>query len=770
MTTVKPVIRWFKDIGEGDPAARRQKRPWATMIREAGGKAANLAEMVQSDIPVPPGFVVLSDTYFDFVRAGGLGPVIEEALRAVDVHRSGSLNAASASVKGAILGAEMPAGIASEIKAAYRGLGGGYVAVRSSATAEDLPDASFAGQQSTFLNVIGEENVVQAVKGCWASLFEPRAIFYRAENDFDHLSVGIAVPVQRMVNSEVSGVMFTVEPSTNDTSKILIEAIYGLGEGIVSGQITPDEYVVNKSSMTIDGDRSTVGVRQDWQLIRDGDIDGGAEGSNQKAIVDLDKREAPKLHQQEVLAVARLGEKLEKHYGHPQDIEWAMEGGRLHILQTRPVTTLMRMERGAKLEGVNAPVIAEGACASPGVASGHAVVIHGPGEIDKVREGDILVTEMTTPDFVPAMKRAAAIITDKGGRTCHAAIVSREIGVPCVVGTGNGSSLLSTGQMISVDATSGKVYEGHVKLEPAEAAVKSRYGATRTKVYVNLADPDLAERVASMNVDGVGLLRAEFVAAHIGEHPRHMLDQGRGEEFTEKLAEGIMKFAGAFHPRPVVYRCTDFKTNEYRNLTGGERYEEEEENPMIGFRGCSRYLSEPSVFHLETEAIKRVHERYDNLNVMIPFVRTPQEMAEVKALLEKEGVAKGKLWMMVEVPSTVILLDKFIDVGLDGISIGSNDLTQLVLGVDRDNAKYADVFDERNEAVMWCLERVIRTARERGVTVSICGQAPSFYPDLTAELVDWGITSVSVSPDVIVQTRNIIGDVESKRGILPPQG
>ncbi|MEK9177251.1 MAG: aldolase/citrate lyase family protein [Patescibacteria group bacterium] len=413
------------------------------------------------------------------------------------------------------------------------------------------------------------------------------------------------------------------------------------------------------------------------------------------------------------------------------------------------------------------PVLVKGAPASPGVATGKVVVINNAKQNDLVKEGDILVTEMTTPDFVPAMKRAAAIVTDKGGRTCHAAIVSRELGVPCIVGAMNATSVLKQGQQVTVDATNGKVYDGFVEIKTEKAATTSKYKTTKTNLYVILADPSLAPKVAAMPVDGVGLLRAEFIIAHIGEHPHAMLDQGRGKEFTDKLADGIRAFTKAFYPRQVVYRTSDFKTNEYRNLQGGEKYEEVEENPMLGYRGAFRQLDDKEVFKLETDALRMVAKEYDNLRVMIPFVRTPGELAKVKKVLDESGVGGQRLWIMVEVPSTVILLEQFLDVGVDGVSIGSNDLTQLTLGTDRDSAKFAELFDERDPAVMWSLERVITTCKKRGVTVSICGQAPSFYPDLTEKLVSWGITSVSVTPDMIVRTRDVIGDVEKKMGILP---
>ncbi len=749
--TSKPVVRWFQEITKDE-------------LAEAGGKGANLGEMTRHGIPVPPGFVVTASAYDDFLKQGGLQPVIEAALANLDTHDTAALDAASRRTKEAIQGAAMPSALAAKIKSAYRELGGGYVAVRSSATAEDLPDASFAGQQSTFLNIIGEDEVVAAVNACWASLFEARAIFYRAEHGFDHLAVGIAVPIQRMVDSDVSGVMFTTEPVTNDRSKVYIEAVYGLGEAIVSGQINPDTYLLDKASLRLE--RASVATQQ-WELRRDASI-SSEHGANRKVDISPARTTRQKLDEPTMRALAEIGKRLENHYNHPQDIEWAIEKGTIYILQTRAITTLGQQAGASQLGQVNAAVLLQGSPASPGVGSGAAVIVLDAKEINRVKKGDVLVADMTTPDFVPAMKRAAAIVTDKGGRTCHAAIVSRELGVPCIVGTEKATQVVKNGQAITVDASAGKVYEGIVAIKKAVVQT-GKYRRTKTRVYVNLADPELAERIAAMNVDGVGLLRAEFVAAHIGEHPKYMLDRGKGKEYTEKLAKGIRQFAKTFHPRPVVYRTTDFKTNEYRNLTGGEEYEDLEENPMIGFRGGFRHLAEPEVFRLETSAIKKVHEEFDNLYVMIPFVRTPLELAQIKDLLREHGVSNGKLWIMVEVPSTVVLLDKFLDVGVDGVSIGSNDLTQLILGADRDNSRFAQMFDERNEAVLWCLEHVIKTCRRRNMTVSICGQAPSFYPDLTARLVEWGITSVSVSPDMIDRTRDIIGEIEERRGVLPPQ-
>ena len=740
---------WFEDVDKND-------------LPLVGGKGANLGELTKAGIPVPPGFIVTTVSYFNFLEEVGLREEIEKILEPLDTNNSQQLLQISTKIKDAITSAEMPQDIADEIREAYKKLGG-LVAVRSSATAEDLPDASFAGQQSTFLNIQGEDNVVVAVQECWASLFEPRAIFYRNEHGIDHMQVGIAVPVQRMVQSEAAGVLFTMEPVTNE-SKITIEAVYGLGEVVVSGEMTPDHYLVDKERFTILEKQI---VEQDWQLVKSLESDSDVDGANVKLPVSDELRKEQKLSDDEIISLAKLGAKIEDHYQFPQDIEWAKEGGELYVVQTRPITTLKSISGESVGEMLDVPALVSGSSASPGLGSGPVQIVSDPSRISEVKEGDILVAEMTTPDYVPAMKRAAGIATDRGGRTCHAAIVSRELGIPCVVGTGNATNVLKPDQVVTVDGSQGKVYEGRVAAQatvPSTTAPKSAV-KTRTKLYVNLAEPDLAETVAARDVDGVGLIRAEFMISEIGEHPRYMLKENRGEEFTSRLAQGLTTFARAFDPRPVVYRTTDFKTNEYRHLKGGEEYEEHEENPMIGYRGCSRYIREPDVFRLETEAVKRVREKYKNLWVMIPFVRTVAGLTDVKKILIAEGLRRSrdfKLWMMVEVPSNVFLIDKFIDVGIDGISIGSNDLTQLVLGVDRDNEELAEQFDERNEAVLIAIERVVKAAIARGVTCSICGQAPSDFPEITEKLVEWGITSVSVNRDVIDETREIIAAAEQR--------
>jgi pyruvate,water dikinase len=745
----RQAVVWFSDVSKDD-------------IPVVGGKGANLGEMTNAGIPVPPGFIVTADAYFDFIERSGLHDRIRAELEPVDVKDSRPLQEAAERVQQLILGAAIPEDTAAAIRKAYQEMDDGLVAVRSSATAEDLPEASFAGQQATFLNVEGPDNVVLAVRRCWASLFEARAIFYRVEQGFDHFQVGIAVPVQRMVQSEAAGVMFTVEPNTSDRSKITIEAVLGLGEMIVSGDVTPDHYLVDKETMQIVVKEIKA---QEWMLIK-GDAAGG-EDRNVKHDLTPEQQAAQKITDEEILLLAGIGKRLEDHYGAAQDVEWAREKGKMYIVQTRPVTTI---KEGAIAEAhdIDAPVLVSGAAASPGVAHGPVKIVPDPSMIDKVLEGDVLVAEMTTPDFVPAMKRAAAIVTDRGGRTAHAAIVSRELGIPCVVGCENATATLKDSQVITVDGSAGKVYDGAIEVE-TDIKIRARGEVvTRTKLLANLAQPDIVDRVATRDVDGIGLLRAEFMVAEIGEHPSYMIEQGRGQEFTDKLAAELMKFAKAFHPRQVVYRTNDFKSNEYKSLKGGEKYEEDEENPMIGYRGASRYITDIETFKIELAAIKKVREQYDNLWVMIPFVRTVPELERTLKIMHGEGLKSTdtfKIWMMVEVPSNVILLDEFLDAGIDGVSIGSNDLTQLTLGIDRDSSKLAETFDERNEAVMISIEKVVRTCKKRGVTCGICGQAPSVYPEITEKLVEWGATSISVSPDMIDKTRDIIAAAEKKLGV-----
>ncbi|HNU76388.1 MAG TPA: phosphoenolpyruvate synthase [bacterium] len=747
MTKKTAHVLWFKDINKND-------------IPLVGGKGANLGEMVKAGIPVPDGFVVTAKAYFDFINSTSIKKKIMTELSGLDVDDSDKLMEASEKIKTAILQADMPKELTEEIKEFYLELSGEndkYVAVRSSATAEDLPEASFAGQQESFLEIKGWKSVVSHVQKCWASLFTARAIFYREENKFSHLKVGIAVPVQLMCQSDVSGIMFTVNPVTNNQDEVSVEAAYGLGQPIVSGEITPDQYVVSKKSKKITN--RTV-VSQDWQLTIEG-----------KTNISAKFKKKQKLTNSQIVELAKIGMKIEEHYGRPQDIEYGIEKGRILIVQSRPVTTLIQKTQNVVVEeGKGSKVLLEGLAASPGVFSGEVQIIKNPKEISKVKEGDILVAEMTNPDFVPAMKRAGAIVTDLGGRTSHAAIVSRELGVPAVVGTLNATKMLSNGEIITVDGASGKIYEGDITKvvsETKKSSVDLSKIKTATKIYVNLAEPELASEMASRNTDGIGLLRAEFIIANIGTHPKKFIKEGKKKEFILKLAEGLEKFADAFNPRPVVYRFTDFKSNEYAGLKGGAEFETDEPNPMIGYRGVSRYIKDLDVFEMELEAIKIVRNKkgLKNLWVMMPFVRTVEQLREVKKIVSASGLRRSgsfKFWMMVEIPSNVILLDDFIDEGIDGVSIGTNDLTMLTLGVDRDNEKVADTYNEMDPAVLKSLEKIVTTCRKRDITCSVCGQAPSVFPELVEMMVEWGMTSVSISPDVIEKTREIVYEAEKK--------
>ena len=755
-------VVWFSQIGKGD-------------VGKVGGKGANLGEMAGIGLPVPNGFCTTSDAYFAFLKANGIDRAIAKITENLDVQDNQKLNAVSDEIKALILSAKVPDAIRTDIIKAYNKLCGAevmpsesqeiYVAVRSSATAEDLPEASFAGQQATFLNIKGADDVVRAVQMCWASLFESRAIYYRQEKGYDHLKVGLSAVVQEMVQSEKAGVMFTSDPITNDPSRISIEAAYGLGEIVVSGSVTPDWYVVTKDKMEIVEKNL---AKQTWMITK-------VNGKNEHVSIKDEMQDKQKISDKEIVELAKYGKEIEEHYEWPQDIEWAISKGEIFIVQSRPITTL---KKGGETVGeaatsvANAEIILRGLGASPGVAAGKVKMIPTAKDIGRMEKGDILVTEMTSPDYVPAMKKAAAILTNSGGATCHAAIVSRELGVPCIVGTKNATEVLHDGDLITVDAKMGVVYKGKVDIAVAKkpeggAVAVSAPVVTGTRIYVNLGEPELAEKIAALNVDGVGLLRAEFMIAGIGVHPRKAIEDHREQEYIDKLAEGMRQICAAFYPRPVVYRATDFKTNEYRNLQGGEKYEPKEENPMMGYRGCSRYATEPDVFKLEVDAIKKVREVYGmtNLWLMIPVVRTVEELVEIKKLLEQFNLKQNmdfKLWIMVEVPSTIFLAQEFCDTGIDGISIGSNDLTQFTLACDRDNPVLASRFDERNDAILKALKHVIRVCNKNGVTTSICGQAPSVYPEYAEKLVEFGINSISVNPDMVDMTRKNVASAEKK--------
>lgn len=739
-------VVWFSEVDKSD-------------IPLVGGKGANLGEMTRADFPVPNGFIVTAYAYFQFIKENNLDKKIAHLLNTVDYEDEGSLKQVSDHIKREITEGKLSDELIAEVYKAYKKLGSDpLVAVRSSATAEDLPTASFAGQQETYLNVKGDSNLLIKIKECWASLFEARAIFYRHENKFDHFKVGIAVPVQKMVESQRSGVMFTIDPVTNDKTKIVVDAIYGLGEMIVQGKERPDHYEVDKKTEKILLKEIST---QNKMLKKEGSV-------NKELRVSLLSKHRQKITDAQILTLARLGKKLEKHYFFPQDVEWAEENGKIYLVQTRPITTVNNPKESKQdMEANFGPAILKGDPASPGIVSGPVRILKSASEINKLLPGEILVTVQTNPDFVPAMKKASAIVTDSGGRTSHAAIVSRELGIPAVVGSLKATKILKTGDVITVNGQKGEVYRGgsltHAKI--ITQAVDPDEGIpTATKVYMNLAEPELAAKQSARKADGVGLLRAEFMMAGIGIHPKKMIRDGKKREFIEMLANDLEKFCSSFNPRPIVYRASDFKTNEYRNLTGGKEFEPVEPNPMLGYRGAFRYIHDPEVFNLELEAIKLVRNKkgYKNLWLMLPFVRTPKELMEVKKIISASGLYRStsfKLWMMVEIPSNVILLDEFIDQGIDGISIGTNDLTMLILGTDRDNSEVAGEFDERNPAVLWALEKVIKTAGKRGITASICGQAASI-PEILDVAISAGVTSVSVAPDLIGPTRKLISEKE----------
>jgi pyruvate,water dikinase len=764
MSKDNDLILFFKDIDKED-------------IPKVGGKGANLGEMWNAGFPVPPGFAVTVSSYNLFLDENNLKEEISDILKNINVDNNKSLEKAASEAQRKIERGKIPDSVAREVIKSYSKISGflkkAQVAVRSSATAEDLPSASFAGQQATFLNVKGEANLLLKIKECWASLFTPRAIFYRVQNKISHDKIKISVIVQKMVQSEVSGVMFTLNPVTNEKDRIIIEAVWGLGEMIVQGSVVPDHYVVQKDTFSI---LSKEVSDQRVQLIK-------VNNTTKEVEVPKEKRAIQKITDREIVHLAKIGQKLQDHYYFPQDVEWAKEGRNIFIVQTRPVTTIektaesvreeIKREKALGQEDINLPEspILTGSAASPGIGTGHVKIILTPKEIGKMQQGDVLVSKMTSPDFVPAMKKAAAIITDEGGQTSHAAIVSRELGVPCIVGTKLATKILKEGYVVTVDGAKGQIFLGSkVKITKTEASSddliqKYSHTKTATKVYVNLAEPERAKEISKLNVQGVGLLRAEFMIANIGVHPKEAIKEKKQKKFIDKLAADMEVFCKAFHPRPVVYRATDFKTNEYRALEGGKAWEPEEPNPLLGFRGAYRYVSNPEVFNLELQAMKRVREKYDNLWLMVPFVRSPEELARVRRLVATEGLFESssfKFWMMVELPVNVILIDDFIKVGIDGVSIGSNDLAMLLLGTDRDNAEVRDAYNERSPAVLWSLKRVIKHCNANGVTSSICGQAPSVYEDLVEKLVSYGITSISVNPDAIGRVRGIIADVEKK--------
>jgi pyruvate, water dikinase len=738
----------------------------------AGGKGANLGEMAAAGFPVPDGFVVTVSAFRHFLDETGVGAQIAERLKGVDIDDAADLQAVAHAIREQVAGMAIPATIGAAVLEAYHALNGPddpiaqFVAVRSSATVEDSAQFSFAGMFESYLNVRGDDDLLAHVRQCWASAFGARVLYYRAKQQVPGEAL-IAVVVQRMVDSEKAGVLFTVNPATNDSSAVVIEAAFGLGEVVVAGQITPDRYEVDKRSGRL---RLSQIAQKPFMLRRNADT-----GQNVRVELSDADGGAPVLSAEEIGALARLGARLEEHYGVPQDAEWAIEAGVPHLVQTRPVTTLVAAAGTAAIEA--APVVARGLAASPGRAAGVVRNLVSPAEAGQLEPGEILVTASTSPDWVPIMRRAAAIVTDTGGMTSHAAIVSRELGIPCTVGTKDATRVLRTGARVTIDGARGLVLEGEQPAAASDAAAQAPTVAagpavptaavTATRLYVNLGDPARLEEVAALPVDGVGLLRAEFLILETlaGRHPRLLLEEGKGDEFVARMSGQLERFAAAFHPRPVVYRAMDFRSNEFRGLEGGDRFEPEEANPMIGYRGCARYIREPELFRLELSVLKQVRSRFANLHLMLPFVRTGSEFEACIALIGAAGLKPGgdfEVWVMAEVPSVVYWLETYARLGATGVSIGSNDLTQLVLGVDRDSEIIADTFDERDGAVLATIDAIISEAHRAGIPCSICGQAPSVYPEFAGWLVERGIDSVSVTPDAIERTRLNIAAAEQR--------
>ena len=765
-------------------------------VEHVGGKNASLGEMISNlagaGVSVPGGFATTSQAYRDFLELSGLNDQIHAALDALDVDDVNALAKTGAQIRQWIMEAEFPEKLNAEIRTAFASLSQGNpdmaVAVRSSATAEDLPDASFAGQQETFLNIRGVENVIRAAKEVFASLFNDRAISYRVHQGFDHKLVALSAGVQRMVRSETgtAGVMFTLDTESGFRDVVFITGAYGLGETVVQGAVNPDEFYVHKQ--TLEAGRPAILRRNLGSKAIKMIYGNEAKAGKSVKVIDVEKadRERFCLTDAEVSELAKQAMIIEKHYKCPMDIEWAKDGddGKLYIVQARPETVKSRtqanvMERYLLKE--TGTVLVEGRAIGQRIGAGKVRIIKDVSEMDKVQPGDVLVSDMTDPDWEPVMKRASAIVTNRGGRTCHAAIIARELGIPAVVGCGNATQLLKDGQGVTVSCAEGDtgfIFEGELGFDIKKNSVDAM-PELPFKIMMNVGNPDRAFDFAQLPNAGVGLARLEFIINRmIGVHPKALLNyDGLPQEikdsvdkriagyndpvdfYVDKLVEGISTLAGAFTPKKVIVRLSDFKSNEYANLIGGKLYEPEEENPMLGFRGASRYISENfrDCFELECRALKRVRNDmgFTNVEIMVPFVRTLGEASQVIDLLAENGLKRGenglRIIMMCELPSNAILAEEFLEF-FDGFSIGSNDLTQLTLGLDRDSGVIAHLFDERNPAVKKLLSNAIQACNKAGKYIGICGQGPSDHPDLALWLMEQGIESVSLNPDTVLET------------------
>ncbi|WP_417788263.1 phosphoenolpyruvate synthase [Stutzerimonas xanthomarina] len=775
-------------------------------VERVGGKNASLGEMISNlagaGVSVPGGFATTAEAYRDFMELSGLNEQIHALLDALDVDDVNALAKAGAQIRGWVMDAEFPPKLDADIRTAFAEMSGGNdhmaVAVRSSATAEDLPDASFAGQQETFLNIRGVDNVIRAAKEVFASLFNDRAIAYRVHQGFDHKLVALSAGVQRMVRSETgtAGVMFTLDTESGFRDVVFITGAYGLGETVVQGAVNPDEFYVHKH--TLEAGRPAI-LRRNLgsKAIK---MVYGEEASAGKSVktVDVDQAERMRfcLTDEEVANLARQAMTIEKHYGRPMDIEWAKDGddNQLYIVQARPETVKSRssgnvMERYLLKE--KGKVLVEGRAIGQRIGAGPVKIIHNVSEMDKVQPGDVLVSDMTDPDWEPVMKRASAIVTNRGGRTCHAAIIARELGIPAVVGCGNATELLQDGQRVTVtcaEGDTGLIFEGELGFDIRQNSIDAM-PELPFKIMMNVGNPDRAFDFAQLPNEGVGLARLEFIINRmIGVHPKALLNfdalpadvkssvekriAGYGDPvdfYVEKLVEGVSTLAAAFWPKKVIVRLSDFKSNEYANLIGGKLYEPEEENPMLGFRGASRYISESfrDCFELECRAMRKVRDvmGLTNVELMVPFVRTLGEASQVIDILGQFGLKRGenglRIIMMCELPSNALLADEFLEY-FDGFSIGSNDMTQLTLGLDRDSGIIAHLFDERNPAVKKLLANAIEACNKAGKYIGICGQGPSDHPDLAKWLMEQGIESVSLNPDSVLDTWFFLADAEIK--------
>jgi len=747
------AVTWLDDVRSTD-------------VGTVGGKAASLGELTAAGLPVPPGFVVTAGTYRTFIEEAGID---DELFEVVDVDSEDSAALASAHERAheLIMETPFPEELKTEIVESYRQVGDGeaFVAVRSSATAEDLPDASFAGQQETYLNVT-EDDLLLRVKECWASLFSQRAIYYRNQKGFPHHEVDIAVVVQQMVDAEKSGVMFTSHPSTGE-KRIIIEAAWGLGEAVVSGSVSPDNYVVDRET----GEVETVTVADKKVMC----VKDPETGKTDEVEVPEDKREQRVLSDEEIAELVELGEIVEEHYDTPQDVEWAIYDGEVYMLQSRPITTIDdshaedAAEAGAGGNGGEGDIILRGLGASPGIASGSVRIVTKLDHLDQVADGDIIVTEMTTPDMVPAMKRAAGIVTDEGGMTSHAAIVSRELGVPAVVGTGSGSRELADGQPITIDGDKGTIREG---TEPEEKQTQPVEDArpktpvkpmTATEVKVNVSIPEAAERAAATGADGVGLLRIEHMVLSLGKTPERYIQDHGERAFVQEIVDGVRGVAEEFYPRPVRVRTLDAPTDEFRQLEGGED-EPHEHNPMMGYRGIRRSLDKPDIFEKELEAFSQLFDMgYDNLEVMFPLVNDAEDVIQARNYLEQAGIDPDiRSWgVMIETPASALQVEEMADAGIDFASFGTNDLTQYTLAVDRNNGNVSDRFDELHPAVLELIGQTIETCRELDVKTSICGQAGS-KPRMVEFLVEQGVSSISANIDAVRDVQHEAKRVEQR--------